>query len=92
MTTESLQAVSHAPSRFRADVWHSKGRPSGPLLSQAAFGAFSLLGQDAQPELRNSNKCERCKTKGVRTFGSTAAEIVCRGATLKYTNLSSFVE
>ena len=25
------------------------------------------------------------KTKGVRTFGSTAAEIVCRGATLKYT-------
>ena len=23
-----------------------------------------------------------CKTKGVRTFGSTAAEIVCRGATL----------
>ena len=56
MTTESLQAVSHAPSRFRADVWHSKGRPSGPLLSQAAFGAFSLLGQDAQPELRNSNK------------------------------------
>ena len=25
MTTESLQAVWHAPSRFRADVWHSKG-------------------------------------------------------------------
>ena len=25
------------------------------------------------------------KTKGVRTFGSTAAEIVCREATLKYT-------
>ena len=23
--------------------------------------------------------------QGVRTFGSTAAEIVCRGATLKYT-------
>ena len=29
-----------------------------------------------------------CKTKGVRTFGSTAAEIVCRGATLN--TLSSF--
>ena len=72
MTTESLQAVSHAPSRFRADVWHSKGRPSGPLLSQAAFGAFSLLGQDAQPELRNSNKCERCKTKGVAPLGVRA--------------------
>ena len=28
------------------------------------------------------------KTKGVRTFGSTAAEIVCRGATLN--TLSSF--
>ena len=27
----------------------------------------------------------QCKTKGVRTFGSTAAEIVCREATLKYT-------
>ena len=29
-----------------------------------------------------------CKTKGVRSFGSTAAEIVCRGATLN--TLSSF--
>ena len=29
-----------------------------------------------------------CKTRGVRTFGSTAAEIVCRGATLN--TLSSF--
>ena len=37
----------------------------------------------------SSMKCVRiCKTKGVRTFGSTAAEIVCRGATLN--TLSSF--
>ena len=33
-------------------------------------------------------KLRMCKTKGVRTFGSTAAEIVCRGATLN--TLSSF--
>ena len=35
MTTESLQAVSHAPSRFRADVWHSKG----PFRAPPTLGA-----------------------------------------------------
>ena len=47
-----------------------------------AGGKGPLSRRDAVAKLR------LCKTKGVRTFGSTAAEIVCRGATLN--TLSSF--
>ena len=42
----------------------------------------------SQLRLLQSLELRMCKTKGVRTFGSTAAEIVCRGATLN--TLSSF--
>ena len=62
-----LQAVWHAPSRFRADLWHSKGLfrappPSGPLLSQAAGALLpARSGCPTRPEI--AINAERCKTK-----------------------------
>ena len=50
-------------------------------ISKGNTAEYDLLGPWA-------HNLRICKTKGVRTFGSTAAEIVCRGATLN--TLSSF--
>ena len=72
----------------------SPGATMSNSRANLGFPGGSIRGDLQHPPIKvTQNECiivrmRICKTKGVRTFGSTAAEIVCRGATLN--TLSSF--